>query len=89
MIENKDLIRPLSDYGIWLNDGFAYNRSAPEILKDIQDKANYTDKQVTDAADKAISQPGYIEEGSGFDPNDHVRVPTGMYEVKKGTKITL
>lgn len=88
LIENKDLIRPLSDYGIYLNPGFAYHRSLPEILRDIQEKANYTDKQVTDAADKAISSPGYIEEQSGFDPNAHVRVPSGMYEVKKGTKIT-
>lgn len=88
VIENKDMIRTMSDYGIWLNPGFAYQRSAGEILMDIQQKANYTDKQTTDAADKAISQPGYIEEGSGFDPNAHVRVPTGMYEVKKGTKVT-
>lgn len=88
VIENKDLVRGMSDYGLWLNPGFAYNRSAPEILRNIQEKANYTDKQVTDAGDKAISAPGYIESGSDFDPQAHVRVPTGMYEVKKGTKIT-
>lgn len=87
-IENKDLIRPLSDYYIYMNPGYAYHRSIPELIRDIQEKANYTDKQVTDAADKAISAPGYIEEQSGFDPNAHVRVPSGMYEVKKGTKIT-
>lgn len=87
-IQNVDLIRPLSDYYVYMNPGYAYHRSLPEILRDIQEKANYTDKQVTDAADKAISAPGYIEEQSGFDPNAHVRVPSGMYEVKKGTKIT-
>lgn len=88
VVENKDLIRNMSDYWFYKNAGFAYHRSMPEILRDIQEKANYTDKQVTDAADKAITPAAFIEQGSGFDPNENMRAPTGMYEVAKGTKIT-
>ena len=79
--------RSLADYWVYPSDGYSYQRSLPEIIRDIHEKANYTDKQVTDASDGAIMPPGFIEEGSGFDPMEHVLVPNGMYEVKRGTNI--
>lgn len=86
--EYERKVRPMADYGIYMSDGYAYHRSLPEILKDIQDKANYTDKQTTDAADVAINPPGYVEKQSDFAKGSFLRAPTGLYEVERGTKIT-
>src|SRR3990167_2151889 len=80
-------IRPLSDYWIYPSDGFAYQRSLPEIIRHIQESANYTLKQKTDARDIAMMPPGFIDKDSGFDPHDHVLAPNTMYEIKKGTQI--
>lgn len=85
--EGDDPMRDLADYWVYPSDGFAYQRSLPDVIRHIQEKANYTDKQVTDAADNAINPPGFIDKDSGFDPMEHVLVPNGMYEVRKGTNI--
>lgn len=81
-------VRGLADYWVYLSDGYAYQRSLPEILRDIQEKADYTDKQTTDAADVAINPPGYVDKQSDFAKGSFLRAPTGLYEVEKGTKIT-
>ena len=85
--EGENPMRDLADYWIYPSDGFAYQRSLPDVVRHIQEKANYTDKQVTDAADNAINPPAFIDKDSGFDPMEHVLVPNGMYEVRKGTNI--
>ena len=91
VIENdpdfEQKIRPLADYWLYSSDGYAYQRSLPEILRDIQEKADYTDKQVTDAADVAINPPGYIDKQREFGKENYLRAPTGLYEVERGTKI--
>src|SRR3990167_1327084 len=87
IIENIDLVRPYAKYYVYPQPGFAYHQSLPDKIRHIQEKANYTEKQVTDAADKAIMNVGFIEEGNAFNANDSVRVPSGMYEIKKGTSI--
>jgi len=89
VVFNDDLIRNLADYWFYSSDGWAYQRSLPEILRGYQEKANYTDKQVTDAADIAINPPAYIDKQSSFKAENMLRVPTGMYEVEKGTRVTL
>ena len=86
-IENDTLIRPMSDYWVYPSDGYAYQRSLPEILRSLQDDASYTKKQTADAADIAISPPVYIDKQSDFGQGSFLRVPTGMYQVEKGTNI--
>jgi hypothetical protein len=81
-IKNVENLRPFVDKYFYPNYGYAYHFSLPERIKHIQDKANYQDKQITDAADKAISPAGFYEGNSGFDPKLSLRVPTGMYPVK-------
>ena len=81
-IKNVEKMRPFVDKYFYPNYGYAYHFSLPERIKHIQDKANYQDKQVTDAADKAISPAGFYEGNSGFDPKLSLRTPTGMYRVK-------
>lgn len=81
-IENDDGIRPFSDWYCYPNPGLAFHRSLPEMIRNVQEKATYTDKQVTDAADKSISPAGFYDAASGFDPNMSLRVPTGMYPMK-------
>lgn len=81
-IKNTENLRPFVDKYFYPNYGYAYHFSLPEKIRHIQEKANYQDKQVTDAADKAISPAGFYEGTSGFDPGLSLRVPTGMYPVK-------
>ena len=87
VVKNDDMIRNWSSYKCYAIPGSGFHLSLPWKIKNIQEKANYTDKQITDASDVAINAPGFIEEGSGFDPSTQVLVPTGMYEVKRGTKV--
>lgn len=89
VIENTSRIRSWSDYWFYPSDGWAYQRSLPELLRGVQEKANYTDKQVTDASDIAVNPPSYIDRQSNVDANTILRVPTGMYEVDRGTRITV
>lgn len=81
-IENKDGIRPFVEKYYYPNYGKAFHYSMPEKFRAIQMKANYTDKQITDAADKAISPAGFYDGTGGFDPRLSIRVPTAMYRVK-------
>jgi hypothetical protein len=81
-IKNKENLRPFVDKYFYPNYGYAFHFSMPERIRHIQDKANYQDKQVTDAADKAISPAGFYEGNSGFDPKISLRAPTAMYRVK-------
>lgn len=87
VIVNKDKIRPFSDYKIYPIPGKAFHMSLPRKIRNVQEKANYTDKQVTDASDVVIQPEVFITEGSGFDPNNYVKVLNGMYEVKRDTQI--
>ena len=87
VIDNTDKIRSLADWYVYPNPGMAYHRSLPEIVRHVQEKANYTDKQVTDAGDKAISPAGFYDSTSGFQPNMSLRVPTGMVPMKNVNSI--
>lgn len=86
-IRNNDGIRPFSDYYVYPNHGKAYHISLPEKIRHIQEKADYTDKQVTDAADKAISPAAFYEEGTTFNPNMSLRVPSGMYPMQNSKSL--
>lgn len=81
-IKNVENLRPFVDKYYYPNYGYAFHYSLPERIRHIQEKANYQDKQVTDAADKAVSPAGFYEGNSGFEPSLSLRVPTGMYQVK-------
>jgi hypothetical protein len=87
-IVNKDDIRPFSRYYLYDIPNSFYKMSLPEKIRNVQEKANYTEKQITDASDKALNQSAFMEEGNSFDPDSSARVPGGMYEIKRGTKIT-
>jgi hypothetical protein len=86
-IRNDDGIRPFSDYYVYPNHGKAYHMSLPEKIKHIQEKADYTDKQVTDAADKSISPAAFYEEGTTFNPNMSLRAPSGMYPMQNSKSL--
>lgn len=82
VIENSDGIRPYSFFTPYPNDDMIFGKSIPEKIRHVQEKANYTDKQVTDAGDKALSPAGFYDGSNGFDPSLSMRAPTGMYPVK-------
>lgn len=84
---NEDGIRPFADSYIYPNHGRSFHRSLAELLKNVQDKANYSDKQATDAADIAMSPATFVDEGDGFNPGKYQRVPTGVYGIPKGSRV--
>jgi hypothetical protein len=81
-IENKDKIRPFVDKFIYQNHGQSFHMSLPWKIKNIQEKANYTDKQATDGIDKAISPAGFYDASEKFNAKIQLRVPTAMYPMK-------
>lgn len=81
-IPNEDEIRPYVEKYYYENHGMAFHFSLPEKFRAIQMKANYTDKQKTDAKDKANAPAGFYDGDSGFDPTMHVRMPTAMHRIK-------
>lgn len=83
---NEDGVRPYFDMYLYEHTGRIFRRSLPEILRQLQEKANYTDKQLTDAADIALSPSMFVPEGSSFVPGRNQRVPTGVYSIKPGTQ---
>ncbi len=84
---NEDGIRPFADTFLYPDYGRAFHRSLPEILKNVQDKANYTDKQITDSSDIAISPGTFIPEGEKFMPGRYQRVPSGIFGIPIGTTV--
>jgi len=86
-IINKENIRPFVDKHIYPNYGKAFHISLPEKIKNIQEKADYTDKQATDGADKALSPAGFYDGSEKFDPRINLRVPTSMYPMRNVNSI--
>ena len=87
VVENTEKVRPFARFWLYDYRRRFFKRSLPNLLKNIQEKADYTDKQVTDAADKAIMPAGFFEEGGGFDPDVMMRVPGGMYPIRNPNTI--
>jgi len=86
--ENKEKIRPFSRHVIYEHeDQRFYGISLPEKIREIQEKLDYSDKQLTDAMDKANLPAMFIDDTSGFDANMNQRVPGGVYQVGVGRQI--
>jgi len=85
VMRNEEGIRPFADAHVYPNPGRFFSMSLPEKIRHIQEKANYADKQNTDALDRAISPAGFLDDTSGFNPNVAQRVPGGIYQKGKGT----
>jgi hypothetical protein len=60
----------------------------PEKLRNIQEKANYADKQNTDALDVAIAPAAFVDDASELNKHAVQRVPGGIYTLGKGNTIT-
>lgn len=86
--KNEDKMKPFAEYDIYPTPGYFWSMSLPEKLKGIQEKANYADKQNTDALDVAISPAAYIDDSSEFNKNTAQRVPGGIYTIGKNNTIT-
>lgn len=82
-IENKDGIRPFIKKMFYPNYGKAFDRSLPEMLRNIQEKADWKSKQSTDNTDKANSPSMYYDAlENKFDPRLNMRQPNAAYPMK-------
>lgn len=80
--ENKEAMRPYVDKYHYPNYGKAFHMSLPGVIKPIQKKATYKDKQCNDAVEKAISPAIFYDGTERFDPRLNMRAPTSMYPMK-------
>lgn len=85
--KNDDLIRPYSRHVIYEAPGRFYGISLPEKVRPIQEKLDYSDKQYTDALDRANMPAMFVDDTSTFDPDTAQRVPGGIYPKGVGGKI--
>ena len=85
---NKDEIVPFADYDLYPNPGYFFSMSLPEKIRNIQEKANYADKQNTDALDRAISPAAFVDDTEDFNKGVAQRVPGGIYSMGKGNSIS-
>lgn len=76
---NEDKITPFSRRRIYANPGYFFSMSMPEKLRNIQEKANYADKQNTDALDRSISPAMFLSDTSTLEKSRAKRVPGGIY----------
>lgn len=84
---NPEGIRPFADYDLYPNPGYFFSMSLPEKLRNIQEKANYADKQNTDAMDRSISPAMFVDDTESFRKDVQQRVPGGIYSKGKGNTI--
>lgn len=71
--ENGNAVRPFVEL-------IPYDeRSLPEIVRKIQEELDYAHNQNINAADKAISPPGFYPSNGDFDPELNQLVPGGFY----------
>ena len=82
--ENKEKIRPFADYTVYPNPGRFFGMSLPEKIKGCQEDLDYSNKQNTDALDRAITPAMYVDDTSSFDRTKSQRVPGGIYPIGKG-----
>lgn len=83
VVENKDKIRPFAEFVAYPTPGYFFGRSLPDKLRNIQEQADYANKQNSDALDVAISPPGFYDPSVDYDISLSQRVPAGMYPMSK------
>ncbi len=79
IVKNIDGVRPFARMNVYPNAGRFFSMSMPEKLRNIQEKADYADKQNTDAMDRAIMPAGFTDDKEVFNPGASMRVPGGIY----------
>ena len=84
---SNDKIVPFSKYDLYPIPGYFFSMSMPEKLRAVQEKANYSDKQNTDALDKSISPAMFVDDTDQFNTAVSQRVQGGIYPKGKGNTI--
>jgi len=86
VIKNEDGIRPFAEVKPYPQKGCFWGMSMPTKLRNIQEQINYCNKQQTDAADVAITPPGFFDSSNNLNMTMHQRVPAGMYPMSGEVK---
>jgi hypothetical protein len=76
---NPDKIVPFAKFDLYPTPGYFFSQSLPEKIKNIQEKADYADKQNTDAMDRSISPAMFVDSTDEFNTGVAQRVPGGIY----------
>jgi len=85
---NQDKIVPFAKFDLYPTPGYFFSQSLPEKIRNIQEKANYADKQNTDALDRSISPAMFVDSTDEFNTGVAQRVPGGIYpKGKKGSTV--
>ena len=80
-IAETDKIVPFSRRRIYPNPTYFFSMSMPEKIRHIQEKANYGDKQNTDAMDRWVSPAMFVSDTSEFERARVKKMPGGIYNL--------
>ena len=84
---NEDEIVPFANYDFYPNPGYFFSMSMPEKIRNIQEKANYADKQNTDAMDRIISPALFFSDTAELEKSRAKRMPGGMYNIGRDNQV--
>ena len=75
---------PFANHDLYPNPGYFFSMSLPEKIKNIQEKANYADKQNTDALDKQNAPAMFVSDTTELEKARAKRVLGGIYNLGGG-----
>ena len=84
---NEDKTVPFAKHDIYPNPGYFFSMSMPEKIRNIQEKANYADKQNTDAMDRSISPAMFVSDTAELEKSRAKRVPGGIYNLGRDQSV--
>ena len=84
---NKEGFRPFADFHAYKHPDRFWSMSLPEKIRNVQEELDYSNKQNTDALDRAISPAMFIEDTNDFNMNQDQRIPGGIYKIGRNNKV--
>lgn len=85
--KNDGGVVPFANHDLYPHTGYFFSMSLPEKIRNIQEKANYADKQNTDAMDKAIMPAMFVSDTSELEKSRVKRVPGGIYNLGRDQNV--
>ena len=82
MMDDKTV--PFANHDLYPNPGYFFSMSLPEKIRNIQEKANYADKQNTDALDKQNAPAMFVSDTTELEKARAKRVLGGIYNLGGG-----
>ena len=84
---DEDKVVPFANHDLYPNPGYFFSMSLPDKLRNVQEKANYADKQNTDAMDRSISPAMFVSDTAELEKSRAKRIPGGIYNLGRDQSV--